>query len=86
MKNMEILEKIVMEHSMNPFVSQLTDNTDLIEDLEIDSLGLVDIIICIEEELNISFPDDFLILDNLCSYSKIVAKVQELLCGGKENV
>ena len=83
---MEILEKIIMKHSLNPFVSQLTENTDLVEDLEIDSLGLVDIIVCIEEELNVSLPDDFLILDNLRSYSKIVDKVQELLCGGKESV
>lgn len=83
---MEILEKIIMEHSLNPFASQLTENTDLVEDLEIDSLGLVDIVVCIEEEFNVSLPDDFLILDNLRSYSKIMLKVQELIYGGTESV
>ena len=86
MKNMESLEKIIIEHSLNPFANKLTENTDLIDDLEIDSLGLVDIVVCIEDELNISLPDEFLILDNLRSYSIILEKVQELLRGGKESV
>lgn len=80
-----LIEKIVLEHSMNPFAGQINDKTDLIEDLEIDSLGLVDIIVCIEDQFHITFPNEFLILDNIRSYVKITEKVKEILPGGQNN-
>lgn len=71
----------------------LNDNTDLIDDLSFDSISIISLVVNLEIEFNIEIPDDFLLLENLRSYSRIknlifslMAEKEALYGEGERNV
>lgn len=52
--------------------SEITDSTDIVEDLGADSLDVVEILMVIEEEFGVSVPDDEVanlkVFSALCAY------------------
>ena len=58
----------------------LTPDTDLLNDIGMDSLTLILLVVLIEEKFAIQLPDDFLTNENLSKISNIVSIVQSLRC------
>lgn len=55
---------------------EITDNTDLIEDLGYSSLDLMELIVEIEMEFDIEIPDEFLTTEYLTKVNKLMEIVQ----------
>lgn len=55
---------------------EITDNTDLIEDLGYSSLELMELIVEIEMEFDIEIPDEFLTIEYLTKVNKLMEMVQ----------
>ena len=60
------------------FLDDISDYTDLVEDLGMDSMTFVSVIIEIESKFNIIFSDDMLQIENFKTIEKIVALVQDI--------
>ena len=58
----------------------LTPDTDLLNDIGMDSLTLILLVVLIEEKFAIQLPDDFLTNENLSKISNSVSLVQSLRC------
>lgn len=69
------LKEIIQSNANNPFVTTINDDSDLIDDLGIDSLGMINMVIIIENAFSIKFPDDSLTFDNLRLYSSLKANI-----------
>jgi len=68
-----ILDKIIK----NPDITISTD-TDLLNDIGLDSVGLILLVVLIEEKFGIQLPDEFLTSENLSKINNIVLMVQAL--------
>lgn len=68
-------------------INDLNSQTDLIVDLNFDSLSFLQLIIKLEESLNIIIPDELLIIDNLKNYKILVDTVFSIVneSGGNNN-
>lgn len=55
-----ILDKIkaIIEQSFGKDTSALNENTDILNDLRLDSLDIVELVMAVEEEWGLSVPDD----------------------------
>jgi len=58
------------------------DDLDLVNDLNMDSIGLISVIVEIESQFDIVFSDEDLTIDKIKSMKWLIAKVEEL-CDGK---
>ena len=56
-------------------VSEITMDTNIMEDLEADSLDLVDLVMALEEEFDIEFPEDK--IDNFKTVGDVVNYIEE---------
>lgn len=63
----------------------ITENTDLVDDLEYDSLLFVELIIEIENEFDVEVPDEMLDIDILRNYGHLESFVFFECLDGKEN-
>lgn len=79
------LDKVIVELNgkINPI--DLNDNTDLIDDLDFDSINIISLVICLEKELEIEIPDEFLLLENLRSYAKVKEMIISRVSSVKTN-
>lgn len=59
--------------------SKIADNTDLIEDLGYSSLNLMELIVEIEMEFNIEIEDEFLNIELLTKFDKLLEIVQMVI-------
>lgn len=73
------LKEIILSNANNPFVTTINENSDLIDDLGIDSIALINIVILIENEFSITLPDESLTFDSLRTYSSIKQIICECL-------
>lgn len=63
------LTDIIITYSGKNNLKEINDNTNLILDLEYDSINLIQMIIEIEKEFNIEFEDEDFILEKISNYS-----------------
>jgi acyl carrier protein len=83
MKKEEIITKLTT--IVKPYVqneeafSKLTEDTDFIKDLEINSANLVDIVLDVEDEFSIHIDNDS--MDKMLSVKAVVAIIQEKRVG-----
>jgi len=83
MKKEEIITKLTT--IVKPYVqneeafSKLTEDTDFIKDLEINSANLVDIVLDVEDEFRIHIDNDS--MDKMLSVKAVVAIIQEKRVG-----
>ncbi len=56
-------------------VSEITMDTNIMEDLEADSLDLVDLVMALEDEFDIEFPEDK--IDNFKTVGDVVNYIEE---------
>lgn len=56
-------------------VSEITMDTNIMEDLEADSLDLVDLVMALEDEFDIEFPEDK--IDNFKTVGNVVNYIEE---------
>lgn len=72
---------IAEEATINVDVGTISDDTLLIEDLEYDSISIVNLIIRLEEEFNITFGVENYMADSINNFSKLKAVVLGLVEG-----
>lgn len=83
MKKVEIITKLTA--IVKPYVqneeafSKLTEDTDFIKDLEINSANLVDIVLDVEDAFNIHIDNDS--MDKMLNVKAVVAIIQEKRAG-----
>lgn len=73
------LKEIILSNANNPFITTINENSDLIDDLGIDSIALINIVILIENEFSITLPDESLTFDSLRTYSSLKQIIFECL-------
>lgn len=54
-------------------------NTNLVQDLVLDSIVFIQIILDIETEFEVEFPDELLTMDSLSSLSTIVSIIESII-------
>lgn len=69
----EILTRIFDEKGV-----YLSEN-DFTEELVMDSITFISIVVAIEESFNIMIPDEYLLIDRMNSFEKVLAVVNSLL-------
>ncbi len=75
----EILIKIVCDIiDKKPKDFNFDRSLKLVEDLKLDSIGLMEMIASIEKELNIKFEDDEVLIDKMDDFQELVEYVFEL--------
>ncbi len=65
MNNRELIIKILEENGM-----YLSGEMD--EELDMDSLTFISIIVCLEQQLNICFPDDLLLMEKYATLNDFI--------------
>lgn len=88
----ERLDKSIVEVTEDVTPLDINDNSDLIDDLNFNSINIISLVISLETEFDIEIPDDFLILEKLRSYRQIkeliisLVKAKELtIDNGEQN-
>lgn len=67
----EKIREIIAEHLHIDDVDSITLDTDLLEDLDADSIDAVEIIMAIEEEFDVKIPDEE--IDNVRTIKELIA-------------
>jgi acyl carrier protein len=74
----DIIEKI--SHTISGFNIDVDNTeTDFITENNIDSITFIEIIISIEEEFSILIPEDYLLMENLNTISKMANIIQKMV-------
>ena len=73
--NEKLKEIIATQLRLDP--SEITDDTDIADDLGADSLDIVEILMVIEEEFGVTIPDDEVV--NLRKLSALTPYIEERL-------
>lgn len=73
------LIKLVITNASDNTDVVINDNTDLIIDLSYDSISTIELIIDIEKEFNINFPEEFLVLEKIRCFSSLYGIVYECI-------
>lgn len=75
----ERLDNIIKQIDQSIDVNDLNEFTDLLVDYNFDSLSIISLIVEIEEEFKIQYPDEYLVLDEMRYYSKLLQNIEILL-------
>ena len=67
-KNVAVLDEIILSLYTGDDYSVLNDQIDLINDLSFDSITLIQLVVMLEDEFNITFPDEVFSMEYLRSY------------------
>ena len=70
----ERVKEIIVD-TLNLDADKLTPEADLIKDLEVDSIDVVELIMALEEEYDVTIPDEE--AENLTTIQKIAAYIEE---------
>ena len=68
----KVIDIIAEELSVDP--SEITEDSNLVEDLDADSLAVVDLVMSIEDAFNVEIPDT---VENLKTVGEIVQFIEE---------
>ena len=69
----KVIDIIAEELSVDP--SEITEDSDLVEDLDADSLAVLDLVMSIEDAFNVEIPDTE--VENLKTVGEIVQFIEE---------
>jgi acyl carrier protein len=58
--------------------SSITDDSDLINDIGMDSIQIMQLVVELENEFNIEFDDDDLVMENLAKVNNLVQLIDNL--------
>lgn len=75
----ELINLMSILFTDNGFDVDIIEYTDLIDDLDMDSITFISLIVEIESLFNIQIPDDFLLMDNFKNINDIIKVVAEQL-------
>lgn len=59
---------------------ELGEETNLIDDYDATSIDIIQIIVNLEIEFNIVFPDEYLVIEKIAPYKELVSTMKVLLC------
>ncbi len=76
-KNVAVLDEIILSLYTGDDYSVLNDQIDLINDLSFDSITLIQLVVMLEDEFNITFPDEVFSMEYLRSYKYL----KNYICG-----
>ena len=65
------LKKIIATYVAVNDISDINENTNLIEDLDMDSVGLISLIVEIEKNFSIHFEENELLVENITNYKNL---------------
>lgn len=85
MQDVVELVKVTIKKILNNDELIITDKTDLINDLGMDSISLMMLVVEIEEMFQIVLPDDFFNIDNLSHFDSIVLLIEGLLLSKRQS-
>ena len=74
----ERLKTIISSCVLGIDKNQITESTDLMEDLGFESVNLVELIVDIENEFGIEIEDEFLDIEVLSSFNRLVDMLEKL--------
>ena len=69
----KVIEILADQLSVDPSI--ITEDSNLVDDLEADSLAVIDLIMCLEDEFDIEVPDSE--VENLKTVGAIVHVIEE---------
>ena len=74
-----MLEKIrtMLAETLNKSVDEITADSKIVEDLGADSLDVVELLSCLEDEYNVSIPDDE--VEKLITVGDVAAELEKLI-------
>lgn len=73
------LDSLIKQIDPSIDVNDLNETTDLCVDYGFDSLSLITLVVRIEDEFKIIFPDEYLALEELRYYSRLLHNVETVL-------
>ena len=71
------LKKIIATYVAVNDISDINENTNLIEDLDMDSVGLISLIVEIEKNFSIHFEENELLVENITNYKNLLKYICE---------
>ena len=71
------LKKIIATYVAVNDISDINENTNLIEDLDMDSVGLISLIVEIEKNFFIHFEENELLVENITNYKNLLKYICE---------
>lgn len=71
------LKKIIATYVAVNDISDINENTNLIEDLDMDSVGLISLIVEIEKKFSIHFEENELLVENITNYKNLLKYICE---------
>jgi len=75
----ETILEIIKKNNILSGGNIINENTSLYDDCELDSVGVIDLVVCIEEKFNFEFNDTDLQLSNFATVSTIADLVNTKL-------
>lgn len=73
------LDNIIKQIDQSVDVNDLNEFTDLFVDYNFDSLSIITLIVQIEEEFKIQYPDEYLVMEDMRYYSKLLQNIEKLI-------
>jgi len=78
------LKTIILKNASLDYIeNDITDNSDLVEDLKFDSIRIIQLIVDIESEFKIQIEDDFLLIELISNYKSLKTHVINMLSEGE---
>ena len=73
-----MLEKIraMLAETLNKSIDEVTADAKIVEDLGADSLDVVELLSCLEDEYNVTIPDDE--VEKLVTVGDVAAEIEKL--------
>ena len=71
----KVIEILADQLSVDPSI--INEDSNLIDDLDADSLTVIDLIMCLEDEFGITIPDDE--VENLVTVADVAAALEKLV-------
>lgn len=62
-------------------IEKINDETNLVDAYGADSIDIVQLVVDLECEFSIEFPDEYLLVEKIAPYKELVSTMEELLSG-----
>lgn len=62
-------------------IEKMSKETNLVDDYGASSIDIVQIVVDLENEFGIEFPDEYLIIEKIAPYRELVSMIEKLLSG-----
>lgn len=87
MEDRDVLFKLICENAnISMEIESITDDTKLIEELEYDSIALIQLLVDIEDEFGVDLSNDDLLADKLNTPASLMELIERCRVSEDENV